>query len=103
MSLYAIVAVADTSPLAGDAQRFHYAIPPELQEQLAPGPLVWVPFRHEQRQGVVLAFDDHAPVRKVRPLTAITQAEPFLQPFQLQLAEWMSARYVAPLWDTMLM
>jgi primosomal protein N' (replication factor Y) len=109
-SLYAIVAVADTASLMGrigntsdDAQRFHYVIPPELQEQLAPGQLVWVPFRHEQRQGVVLGFDDHAPVQKVRPLTAIAQAEPFLQPYQLDLAQWMSKQYLAPLWDTLLL
>ncbi len=109
-SLYAIVAVADTAVLMGrigtsgdEAQRFHYAIPPELQEQLAPGQLVWVPFRHEQRQGVVLGFDDHAPVQKVRPLTAIANAEPFLQPYQLELAQWMSRYYLAPLWDTLLL
>lgn len=110
MSLYAIVAVADTGALAArlgkgidETQSFHYLIPPELQEQLAPGQLVWVPFRHEQRQGVVLGFADHAPVHKVRPLTAIANADPFLQPYQVELAQWMSQQYLAPLWDTLLL
>ncbi|MGH2544145.1 MAG: DEAD/DEAH box helicase, partial [Ardenticatenaceae bacterium] len=82
---------------------YHYAIPKELSEQLVPGQLLWVPFGSEKRQGVLLEFDDSAPVVHVRPLAAIAQAEPFLQPYSIDLARWMSRRYLAPLWDTLLL
>ncbi len=82
---------------------YHYAIPPELSEQLLPGQLLWVPFGSDQRQGVLLGFDEHAPVAHVRPLHAVVQAQPFLQPHGIALAHWMSERYLAPLWDTLLL
>jgi primosomal protein N' (replication factor Y) len=82
---------------------YHYSIPQELSEQLVPGQLVWVPFGNEHRQGVLLGFADDAPVQRVRPLLAIAHAEPFLQPYQLELARWLSHRYLAPLWDTLVL
>ncbi|MDQ4075891.1 MAG: primosomal protein N' [Chloroflexota bacterium] len=123
-SLYAVVAVdmssrqkigmlarmaAEAKELEGRVEEhpllraYHYAVPRELLEQLVPGQLLWVPFGSEQRQGVLLGFDDRAPVPHVRPIQAIAQAEPFLQPYGIDLARWMSERYLAPLWDTLLL
>lgn len=98
-------AVEASGPLSDNPlfRTYHYAIPPELSEQLLPGQMVWVPFGNDQRQGLLLGFDDHAPVAQVRPLRAIVQAQPFLQSYQLDLARWMSQRYLAPLWDTLLL
>lgn len=82
---------------------YHYTIPQELSEQLVPGQLVWVPFGNDRRQGVLLGFAEEAPVDNVRPLLAIAHAEPFLQPYQIELARWLSFRYLAPLWDTLIL
>jgi 3'DNA-binding domain (3'BD) len=35
-------------------QTFHYHLPPELENQVQPGHLVWVPFGRQEVQGVVL-------------------------------------------------
>jgi len=79
---------------------FSYAIPETLRRRVAPGQLVEVPFRSGTLQGVVVGLSDVAPPdMELRPLISILDREPILTPAQLALAQWLSARYLAPLGD----
>ncbi len=82
---------------------FHYAIPPNLAATLRPGHLVWVPFGQEERQGLVVGLDEQAPVPEVKPIRRLAYPDPLLQPYQIELAFWMSREYLAPLWDTLVL
>jgi len=93
-------------PEAGYTPRrmtFHYAIPPHLSGQVAPGQLVWVPFGPHQAQGVILALSDVSPVPETRELEALVDPQPALSPAQIALAGWISDHYLAPLLDCILL
>ena len=81
------------------AQTFHYHLPPALEGRVEPGHLVWVPFGHQQVQGVVVGFAAGSPV-PTRPVARLARPEPVLQPWQVELAMWMAQAYVAPLAET---
>ena len=78
---------------------FHYAIPPELQNQARVGQLVWVPFRTRRLQGLILALSDTSPVKETKDLYEIIDPQPVLSPAQIQLARWISDYYLATLID----
>jgi len=75
-------------------QTFHYHIPVELEETLQPGHLVWVPFGHQEVQGIVVQLSANAPV-ETKPITRLARPEPVLTQMQLELAAWISEYYVA--------
>jgi len=91
---------ADPPPADLDAddplQVFHYHLPPELEDQVQPGHLVWAPFGRQEVQGVVAGLAAGAPVA-TRPLLRLARPEPVLTPAQLDLARWIAQEYVAPL------
>jgi primosomal protein N' (replication factor Y) len=76
---------------------FHYHIPSPLKDQLKPGHLVAVPFRHQVLQGVVVALDNESPVEKTRPIQSLLDPQPIFTPAQLALARWLAEEYLAPL------
>jgi primosomal protein N' (replication factor Y) len=76
---------------------FHYHIPIDLQAQLSIGHLVEVEFGRRLAQGIVVAFADFAPVEETKPVIAIIDPEPVVRPWQIELARWLSGRYLAPL------
>jgi primosomal protein N' (replication factor Y) len=78
---------------------FHYRIPPALVDQVRLGQLVWVSFGRQRQQGIVVGFDTQSPVQQTKDLTAIARPEPVLLPHQIELAFWISQRYLAPLFD----
>lgn len=80
---------------------FHYRIPDNLLGSVDVGHLVWVPFGRQHRQGIVVDFDNEAPVPAIKPLDRLASDEPMLQPYQIDLAFWISREYHAPLWDTL--
>lgn len=85
----------ETNPLA---VTFSYAVPEDLLQKVALGQLVEVPFRSSTLQGVIIALSDTPPTDfDVRPLSSILDAAPVLNPVQIRLARWISARYVAHL------
>ncbi|MDH4135610.1 MAG: hypothetical protein OEW09_02680, partial [Anaerolineae bacterium] len=89
-----------TEDLASDlSPTFHYAIPPELQNQVTVGQLVWVPFGPRRLQGLILALSDTSPVEETKDLYEIIDPQPVLSPVQIQLARWISSYYLAPLID----
>jgi primosomal protein N' (replication factor Y) len=74
---------------------FHYHLPPELEDGVAPGHLVWVPFGARELQGVVVARAATAPV-STRPVLRLARSEPVLTDQQIELARWIGHTYVAP-------
>jgi primosomal protein N' (replication factor Y) len=92
--MYAEVAVGGRAHLL-----LHYDVPTELAERLAPGHLVRVPLRDEERFGIVVAFSASAPVTTTRPLLELIDPVPVVTPELLSLAHWLAEFYLAPLAD----
>lgn len=92
--MYAVVVINIEAPLEGV---FHYDIPRDLEAELRLGHLVEVEFGRRLAQGIVVAFDENAPVEEVKPIIALIEAEPVLVPWQIELAQWLSQQYLAPL------
>lgn len=83
---------------------FTYTVPTSLVDQLAVGHLVWVPFAGRRLQGIVVARPAEPPPGvTLRPLESLAYPEPQLTPTQIELAQWMSQRYLAPLRDCLLL
>jgi primosomal protein N' (replication factor Y) len=92
---------ADDAPLG---VTFHYSVPAHLVETLRPGHLVWVPFGREELHGVALALMDAAPEGvRTRALLDLVLPEPVLTLAQLDLARWLSGRYLASILDCLLL
>lgn len=85
---------------AGALQTYHYHLPPDLEETLQPGHLVWVPFGGREVQGFVLQLSDSAPVQ-TKAVLRLARPSPVLTPTQLALAEWIANYYVAPASETL--
>ena len=79
------------------AQRrtFCYAVPPDIMV----GHAVWVPFGPRLLQGVVLELTEYPSVEDTREVTGLIDPRPILSPPQVELARWISAHYLAPLFD----
>ncbi|PID87110.1 MAG: primosomal protein N' [Chloroflexi bacterium] len=92
--MYAVLVINIEAPLQG---AFHYEIPRDLEPILHIGHLVEVEFGRRLAQGVVIAFDAHAPVAEVKPIIALIDETPVVKPWQVALAQWMSEMYLAPL------
>jgi len=92
---YAEVAV--NSP--GSRSTFCYAIPPVLN--ISVGQAVWVPFGSRVIQGIVLRLSDEPSVEETKEIAGIAGDLPLLSPTQIKLAQWISERYFAPLFDAL--
>lgn len=78
-------------------QTFHYHIPVELEGKLLPGHLVQVTFATALQYGIVLALDEESPIQQTKPITALLDPLPVVTPAQIELARWISQRYLAPI------
>jgi primosomal protein N' (replication factor Y) len=76
---------------------FHYHLPPELVGEVQPGDIVTAPFGKQTVQGVVLREISEPEVEETKAIEAILDREVSLPPYQLALAEQMSADTLAPL------
>ena len=79
------------------AQRrtFCYAVPPSIMV----GHAVWVPFGPRLLQGVVLELTGYPAVEDTREVAGLIDPRPIISPSQAELARWISAYYLAPLYD----
>ncbi len=82
---------------AGHERTFSYAIPESLE--LAPGQLVRVPFGSRQLQGLVFSLEDEPGFPHTRDILSAVAAEPHLGSTQLELAHWVSDRYMCSLFE----
>ncbi|MBK8935945.1 MAG: primosomal protein N' [Chloroflexi bacterium] len=92
--MYAVLVINIEAQLEGT---FHYSVPRDLAAQLRVGHLVEVEFGRRLAQGIVIAFEDTAPVEETKPVIALIDPEPVLWPWQIALAQWLSQEYLAPL------
>ncbi len=76
---------------------FDYSIPPELSGQLIPGQMVVVPFNRGVYQAIVWKVGTLPEVEKTLPIQEIADPIPVLTEAQMQLAEKISERSLAPL------
>ncbi|NOX61687.1 MAG: primosomal protein N' [Chloroflexi bacterium] len=91
--------LVDFSP---ESQVFTYGILREQAGRVKPGQVWWVPFGKSKQQGVVLRLSHEAPRDfAVKPLSEPVMDEPALTAAQLELALWLSRRYLAPLSECM--
>src|SRR5690554_4050836 len=85
-------AVAVFTPLH---QSFSYLGPAHLQ----PGMRVRVPFGHRASTGIILGAAENPPDITLKSIEAIPDAEPLLPPELVQLGQWLSDYYHAPIGD----
>lgn len=95
------VEVAVSTKTKLDRQVFTYQIKPEQLAYFQPGILVSVPFRSRQLQAVVLQIKARLPkeidISKLKPISKILDPLPVLDQARLELAQWMSEYYLAPI------
>ncbi|MDY7018982.1 MAG: primosomal protein N', partial [Chloroflexota bacterium] len=78
---------------------FCYAIPSNLN--IEPGQAVRVPFGYRNLPGIVVELGKQPSVGKVKEIASIINASPVLSSLQIELAQWISQRYLAPLFDSL--
>jgi len=76
---------------------YHYHVPADLRSEIRVGHLVEVEFGRRLAQGIVIGFSDTAPVEETKPVISLIDPQPVLWPWQIELARWLSRRYLAPL------
>ena len=74
-----------------------YGILPSLAGQLRRGQLVQVPLGKSQRAGLVVATHSHSEQQDPRALARILSPAPVVGEREIELAYWLSERYLAPL------
>ncbi|MEK7146553.1 MAG: primosomal protein N' [Patescibacteria group bacterium] len=86
-------------PYARKQERLTYEIPES--ENIEVGTGVAVPFQKGNRPGVVLKIRKERPDFEVKSIVKALSEERWLQPWQLELAEWISETYFCPLFDVL--
>ena len=95
--LYAEVAVNSTFP---HRQTFSYGVPDGMDVVAGHG--VYVPFGRQTLQGIVVEVHTtpvFAAPEKIRPIRSIIGDAPLLDADRVALANWISAYYLAPIFD----
>ncbi len=90
------VEVAVDTPILRGAKTYTYRVPDGLE--IRAGQCVRVPFGKQELDGVVLGLA-HEALAEARPLTRTTDMS--LLPYQLELAQWLSSYYAAPINDAL--
>ena len=91
---FAEVAVNASAPIR---QTFTYRVPDGLG--VVPGQAVYVPFGARTLQGIVMDVTDATAYPEARDIGAVIDQRPLLSPAHIAVARWMSAHYLAPLFD----
>nr|MBA3873670.1 primosomal protein N' [Anaerolineae bacterium] len=78
-------------------QSFDYAVPPELAARIQAGQMVQIPFGTAVQHGIILALRETTEITQTKPIQAILDPIPVVNPSQIALARWMADRYLAPI------
>lgn len=78
------------------ARPYTYAIPPSLADRVAPGARVVVPVRTRELVAIVLEVEA-APADDLKPVLLVPDPAPLVPGSLLELAQWVSRYYAAPL------
>ena len=89
---YAQVAVLNGSPQRGS---FTYSVPEDMQ--LRRGMSVVVPWRRQWAAGIVLEVTADSEIAEPRAIERVLDPDPLLSQRQLDLADWIANRYLAPI------
>jgi primosomal protein N' (replication factor Y) len=95
--MFAQVIVLEYVYTEDEPRSFTYEIPIDLQNQLAPGLLVIVPFGNRRLPGLVIALTETTPIKNLKPIEALLDPVPALSSVQFELAKWISETTFAPL------
>ncbi|MCS6889150.1 MAG: primosomal protein N' [Chloroflexus sp.] len=95
-ALVADVAVRAASPACQRDYIFSYRVPEHLCPVITAGHLVWVPFRQQQMQGVVIGLHRRQ-ATALRDLIDLVDPELSIPPLGLALAHWVARAYYTPL------
>ncbi len=82
---------------AGVSKTYTYAVPAHLT--LSPGHMVLVPFGARTLPGLVFSLSSETRVEQPREIIRPLYQGPLLSPVQLELARWLSRRYLGPLYE----
>ncbi len=82
---------------AGLTGTFHYDVPSDLRPTLRVGHLVEVEFGRRLAQGIVIDLTETSPVAETKPVIALVDETPVVWRWQIELAQWLSSHYLAPL------
>ena len=81
----------------GPTSTFSYSIPSNLD--ISPGQAVWVPFGPRTQQGIVIQVTDNPAYADTKPIAGIIGTAPVTSQAHVELARWISRRYLAPIFD----
>ena len=95
-TLYAEIAVSPGSP---QMRTFTWRVPPGMDAQR--GSAVAAPWRDALTLGIVIRVTRESKIEAPRELAAILDPNPLLPRDHLALAEWISERYLAPLFSAL--
>lgn len=80
---------------------FTYAVPASFNGEELIGRRLVVPFRNRAMVGVGLSVSDHAPeIQRIREIAELMDALPALPPKLIELGQWVSRYYLAPVGET---
>lgn len=77
-------------------KEFDYSIPPELEDSVAVGSRVKVPFGPRQMLGVVTALIQESTHTNLKSITKVVGKQTLVTPKVLQLARWIAEYYCCP-------
>jgi primosomal protein N' (replication factor Y) len=97
VSRYADVVVDVPTSHLGDT--FTYAVPPTMDVRA--GHLVTVPFGPRTVHGIVTQLPETTSAPYIKPILGLVLPEPVIEPWQLDLARWVSFYYMAPAFEAM--
>jgi primosomal protein N' (replication factor Y) (superfamily II helicase) len=83
---------------------FSYAVPPDLAAQAAPGVRVLCDFHGRQTLGVILEVGDREPPvasSMIKPIAAVVDPEPVLEPELLSFLRELASYYLAPIGEVL--
>src|ERR1700690_3545227 len=85
---------------------FPYAVPASLRDEALIGRRVVVPFRNRALVGIALAESDRAPPlaggkKAIKEIAELMDSVPALPSKLLELAQWISRYYLAPIGETL--
>jgi primosomal protein N' (replication factor Y) len=89
--------IARVVPEVSLDRAFDYAIPAELEDKVALGAKVRVPFRSRDLVGYVVEFPEEPFAGKLKPILEVLGPRAFLPAILIELAQWMAQYYCSPL------
>lgn len=101
MSENCIAKIAVSAATYWTDRPYDYNVPSELADAVKPGVRVIVPFSRGNRkcEGIVLSLTKESSFDRLKPISAVLDAQPILTPGQIKLALWMRERCYCTVYD----